>query len=157
MKKIYIKIHYRVVLETLSENINQFGTMVSELWADLWSKLFWYQCILGSACPDYLTIISWFIIHKNGEITRTWTIIISISTSFDLTMFFLWWIIKKVTKREGQGTPLKFFYEVYILVLTDIIALLLTPGIFSPVDNDIGLIACKLVQFSSSAGPPEES
>ena len=64
---------------------------------------------------------------------------------------------KKVTKREGQGTSLKFFYEVCIEVLTDIIALLLTPGIFSKVENDIGLIACKLVQFLSSAGPPEES
>ena len=37
---------------------------------------------------------------------------------------------KNFTNRRPQGAPLLFLYEVSIVVLTDFIAILLTPGIF---------------------------
>ena len=37
---------------------------------------------------------------------------------------------KKFTKREPQGAPLLFIYEVSIVDLIDFMAILLTPGIF---------------------------
>ena len=37
---------------------------------------------------------------------------------------------KKFKKREPQGAPLLFLYEVSIVVLIHFIAILLTPGIF---------------------------
>ena len=40
---------------------------------------------------------------------------------------------KKVTKMGGRGARFILFLKVSIVVLNDIIAILLTPGIFSPV------------------------
>ena len=51
----------------------------------------------------------------------------------------------------------KKLYEESIVVLTEIIAILLTPGIFSSVSYDIGLIVSKLAYFLSSIRPPEKS
>ena len=48
-------------------------------------------------------------------------------------------------------------YEKGRVVLTDIIAILLTPGICTPVLNDIIPIAGKLANFLLSIHPPEKS
>ena len=52
------------------------------------------------------------------------------STPFFSTNIFSKMNTEKVTKRRGPGALLKFFEEVSIVVLTDLIAILLTPGIF---------------------------
>ena len=48
-------------------------------------------------------------------------------------MFFHMVNNKKVTKRGGRWAPLNFFLNVSIVVPTDIIAILLTPGLCSAV------------------------
>ena len=48
----------------------------------------------------------------------------------------------------------KFLYEVSIVVLTDIIAILLTPGIFSPVLNDTGPIVSGAMKNRYFYTPP---
>ena len=73
--------------------------------------------------PPYIFCL---LFKKTEKSIRAWPILISNSTSFWFEFFFLGWIIKNL----GKGAPLLFLYEVSIVVLVDIIAILLTPGIF---------------------------
>ena len=95
-----------MLLETMSEKLNQFGRMVSELWADVRGKLFSVLCILFTAVV--LSYISRFIIHKNGKN--------KFLHHFYQKVIFLGCIIKKLRK-EGPGSPAPIFYEVSIVVL----------------------------------------
>ena len=88
--KIYIfklKFAIVIVMETMSENINQFMQMVSELWADVRSKLFCVIIFYSPGRPG-LSYISRFIITKIEKIIITWPILNSIYTPFWSNDFF---------------------------------------------------------------------
>ena len=90
----------------------------------------------GPAVPDYLTFLD--LLFLKTEILQERDIYFNkILFHFDLTIFFLGWIIKMLQKGELGGAQSIFFKKsvlhICIAVLTDIIAILLTPGNFSPV------------------------
>ena len=78
-------------------------------------------------------MVTWhflLIIHKYWKSTRAWPILKSNFTKFQCLKKFLRINNKKFRKWGPQGAPLLFLYEVSIVVLNYLTAILLTPGIF---------------------------
>ena len=83
------------------------------------------------------------------KLTRTWPIVKSNSTSYWSKNIFTRINNKNSYEMRGVGA-IHFFRKCVlyrIVVLTDIIAIFITPGIFSPVLNNIGPIASKQAHF----------
>ena len=138
--EVFLKLHVIIIIR-FGEN-NVFGPIYLNfcVWLDKW-------CTLHCS----------FAIHKIGKITRTWPIIKTNSTSFSPNMFFSRVNNKKVSKRGGLGPgPHNFFQEVSIVVFTDNIVILITPGFCSAVYNGIGPIASNLANIQSSEGHTEK-
>ena len=83
--------------------------------------------INGSPCIYRLLFIK---VEKLQEHDLSYNQILHIFLS---NMFFSSVNNTKLTKRKAWGAPLNFFHEVSIVVLTDIIVMLLTPGLCSAV------------------------
>ena len=92
------------------------------------SKIYQYIWISGSIGGTYIFHRTLFVYYskKMKKVQEHDLYLYQILHHFDLSFFSLGWIIKNV----GKGAPLLFLHEVSIVVLVDIIAILLTPGIF---------------------------
>ena len=84
------------------------------------------ECLQGLPYVSRLLIIIMEKLHEH-DLTEN-----QILHYFLSNYFFPFVNNKKVTNWSFRGALLRFFYEVSIVVLTDIIAILLTPGNFSP-------------------------
>ena len=92
-----------------------------------------YRSISINFGCTWLTLQFSFTLHIKGKITRTWLILKSNSTLFWPRNFFPTVNNKKLQLTGGPST----IFLASIVVLIDIKAMLLTPGICSSVLNDI--------------------
>ena len=102
-----------MVLETMSENINQFGLMVSELWADGRSQFgHRTQKLSVYSWPGRpgLAYISRFIINETEKLQEHDVSRNQIIHHFDLTIFFQGSIIKMLRK----GRALSNFFMKWV-------------------------------------------
>ena len=84
----------------------------------------------GYGGRTYSTLYFLFIIKKTQKVQEYDLYLNRILHNFDLTNLSPRMNNKYFTKRLPQGAPLLFLYDVSIVVLIDLIAILLTPGIF---------------------------
>ena len=91
------------------------------------SKIYQYIWISGGTGGTYIVPHTFFVHLKKREKVHEYDLYLNqILYHFDLKIFFLGWIIKKLQK----WGPAPISYEVSIVVEIDFIAILLTPGIF---------------------------
>ena len=130
MTQLFRKRHYQLI------NLWEMGSFhivlgirvcenceLGQIWIHLYRFWEWAEIFI-------FTFI-FFCSLKRKNIIRTWPIVKPILHHCHPINFFRLVKYKKVTKRWDKGAPHWFFKEVSILVLTDIIAILLTPGLFS--------------------------